>query len=341
MPFVRSILFLSEMKLLSVIVPVYNVVGYLPKCLDSILEQDIDAEVYEIIVVNDGSTDNSEEIIKEYQKENDNIILISQVNQGLSSARNAGIDRATGKYILFVDSDDYIEKNAVFGMLNRAIELNLDVLRFNYNRVDSNYTIIPKNKNATYAIEFKEDVVSGSIFLSERMGWACYVPMYLFKNSFIKEGKFTFKEGIYYEDVEWLPRVLLQARRVSSLDQYFYNYVQRQGSITKGESYEKKEKIVRDKLLLIETLVEMAGTNKEAGVLNWINGMISLAVISILSYSAKQMPDKKKDIISKLRGYNIFPLKQYRFTIKQRLTVFVVNISPYWFSYLKKNFGVF
>ena len=96
---------------LSIIVPVYNVADYLPKCLDSLLVQDLSQNEYEIIVVNDGSTDNSGKIAEEYSKTYSNIILINQENQGLSGARNTGIQNAKGEYVQFVDSDDYLEPN--------------------------------------------------------------------------------------------------------------------------------------------------------------------------------------------------------------------------------------
>ena len=101
------------MKRLSIIVPIFNVELYLAKCLDSLVIQDIQKHEYEIIIINDGSTDSSKDIIKSYLKKYSNIRYIVQENQGLGGARNTGILNACGKYLMFVDSDDYIEKNCL------------------------------------------------------------------------------------------------------------------------------------------------------------------------------------------------------------------------------------
>ena len=121
------------MKKLSIIVPVYNVENWLSRCASSLINQDLDKSEYEIIFVNDGSTDDSFEIAKKYSESYDNIILISQENKGLSAARNAGINKANGKYIWFVDSDDWIEPNIAGQLLKEAEDCGLDVLCFGLN----------------------------------------------------------------------------------------------------------------------------------------------------------------------------------------------------------------
>ena len=106
----------------SVIVPVFNVEVYLKDCLDSILQQDIEQEQFEVLLVNDGSTDKSSAICEEYSKLYGNVTLISQENRGLSAARNRGLNAAKGKYIIFVDSDDYIERNT-FSLIYREEQI--------------------------------------------------------------------------------------------------------------------------------------------------------------------------------------------------------------------------
>jgi glycosyltransferase involved in cell wall biosynthesis len=113
---------------LSIIVPIYNVEPYLSKCIESLLQQDISQHEYEIILVNDGSPDNSKKIIIEYLNQYSNIVFVDQLNQGVSVARNNGIDIAKGDYILFIDPDDYIHVNALKLPLDYAIKNNLDIL---------------------------------------------------------------------------------------------------------------------------------------------------------------------------------------------------------------------
>ena len=324
------------MKSLSIIVPVYNVEKYMVRCLDSLLEQDISKKEYEIIIVNDGATDNSPVIAKKYVAENKNIRLFNQENQGLGGARNTGIHNATGNYLIFVDSDDYIEENCLSFLLKQAEKQNLDVLHYNYEEVDTNYQIIPKKKSATYAAVFKNDIIDGKKFLSERLGWACYVWTYLFKTSFLRKGKFVFEKGIYFEDVEWLPRVLIQAQRVNSINRHVYNYLRRANSITKAVDIKKKEKLLNDKIQLIDNLIQITKDVNHKKVTNWCEGLIALSTMSILSSVGNIFPEKTKDIVKELRDRNVFPLRAHNFTAKQIMNAFIINISPYVYCRLKR-----
>lgn len=112
-------------KLVSIIIPVYNVQEYLRKCLDSVINQTY--KNLEIIIVNDGSTDNSFSICKEYAKKDPRIILLSQENRGLSNARNTGIKKISGNYIYFVDSDDWLRLDAIEESIALAIEYDADL----------------------------------------------------------------------------------------------------------------------------------------------------------------------------------------------------------------------
>lgn len=113
---------------LSFIVPVYNAAAYLPECLDSLLEQDIPKEEYEIICVNDGSKDNSLEVLRSYQARFPNIVIVDKENGGVTTARNAGLEAARGQYIWFVDSDDYIKENILGTLRERILESSCDRL---------------------------------------------------------------------------------------------------------------------------------------------------------------------------------------------------------------------
>lgn len=320
---------------LSIIVPVYNVEAYLGKCLDSLIGNNLSQEDYEIILVNDGSTDSSGAIAEQYASRNSNIQLINQKNQGLGGARNTGIKLADGNYIMFVDSDDYVEKNSFAALLKCAEDQDLDVLRYNHEEVDESYEIIPKKKNATHAVVFKDDVINGKTYLSERMGWACYVCVYLFRSEFIKSGNYLFEKNIYFEDVEWLPRVLIHANRVSSIDKYVYNYLQREGSITKSPNKEKTEKLYHDQGLVIDTIKGLIDSEKDPGVICWAKGFIALTVISRISIVVAHFPEQKNEAIRELKKKKIFPLQAFNFTSKQKLYTALINISPKLFLFLK------
>ena len=131
------------MKKLSYIIPLYNSAEWLEKCLYSVLNQDIPKSEVEIICVNDGSPDNSADIVREIAKEHPCIIVIDQENQGPSGARNTGMRAATGKYLCFVDPDDFVQPMVYGRLVQQMEEEQLDMLRFNYQVVNEHYEIIP------------------------------------------------------------------------------------------------------------------------------------------------------------------------------------------------------
>lgn len=128
------------MKELSIIIPVYNVQKYLEDCLLSIYKQSLSLETFEVITVNDGSTDRSLDILRKYGKIYPNLIIVSQENKGQSAARNNGLAVASGKYIFFMDSDDFLCLDSLSSLLSKAVEHDLDVLRFDYRYVDRRRT---------------------------------------------------------------------------------------------------------------------------------------------------------------------------------------------------------
>ncbi len=146
-----------KMKL-SIIIPVYNVEKYISKCLGSILCQNLDPAEYEIIIVNDGSPDDSKSIILEYQKKNKNIVFIDQENKGVSVARNRGLDCANGDYVLFIDPDDTLYENSIKPILEKAYQDNLDVLYLKLDLFDENGGFI-----STYEECGEENVISNGL----------------------------------------------------------------------------------------------------------------------------------------------------------------------------------
>lgn len=320
---------------LSIIVPVYNVENYLSKCLDSLLEQDIPKNDYEIIIVNDGSTDNSLTIAESYVDKYSNIRIITQKNLGLGASRNTGIRKSKGKYLLFVDSDDYLQPDCL-GMLMEYIETKgLDILRFNHVPVNDKGELIQKTKNTTYRIIFNDNVVNGETFISEYLGWACYAWVYMLNAAFVKNYLLFFNEEIFFEDIEWLIRALLAAKRVRSIDKNVYYYLQRKGSITKSQGKSKRNKVVDDMLYIVDWLHVKSETVDNLKVRLWFKGMITQSFMGILSYAHKEIPERVDTIINMLRSDKYYPLKSYHFTFKQWRNMALLNISPKFFCILK------
>ena len=205
------------MPKVSVIVPIYNVEKYLEKCINSLLSQTL--EDIQIILVNDGSKDNSGNIAKEYEKNNkDRVIYVEKENGGLSDARNYGIKYATGDFIAFLDSDDYIEKNAYEEMYNKAIEENADYVECDFIWEFPNKIRVDKQ----YPYKNKKEMLS----FVRVVAWNK-----LIKRQLITDNNLEFPKGLRYEDVEFTYKLIPFVNKFVYVDKPFIHYVQREGSI--------------------------------------------------------------------------------------------------------------
>ena len=208
----------------SVIIPVYNVEKYIKKCLESVLNQTFND--YEIIVVDDETPDKSIEIVEEIaQSHPEKINIVHQKNKGLGGARNTGVSVATGEYIVFIDSDDYIENNMLSKINQTVNKTPCDIVMFNFYEVSesgeklSTQTIFKENK----LCQTKEDKIE--LLLAPPCAWNK-----VFRREFYIASNVLFPEKTLYEDV--VTRILTaKANNICLLNDYFYNYVQRKGSI--------------------------------------------------------------------------------------------------------------
>ena len=313
---------------LSIIVPVYNVAPYLRKCVDSLLAQDISD--YEIILVDDGSTDNSgaiaDEILNTHSQSpiaNCQIKVVHQLNAGLSAARNAGIAAAQGDYILFVDSDDYLQPNILGTLLEQVQRNNLDVLRFRYQNVKESGEVFAPYKDMTNYNDYSEVPTDGLTFLNERMGNQCYVVQFLVKTEIVRQELFT--PGIYFEDTDWTPRMLLRAKQVASTDLVVYNYLWREGSITLSQKdLAKMRKQLDDKL---DTLAKLNTLGSTVSDRRWFDGMISGLVINVVGIIAQYFYAERKEYIKQIKSFGVLPLKNINIAPRAVKKLKLINIS--------------
>lgn len=220
------------MKRLSIIVPIYNVELYLRDCLLSILSQDIDVTDYEIILINDGSTDNSIDGVRDLiLKYPDSIVLMDKENEGLSVARNVGLAVAKGNYVLFVDSDDCIVSGTLSCLLNAAEENDVDMLRADYIKLNDSEVNSYLSSFSLSEKPVPSKVLSGHEALTMHNTRECYVWMNMFKRSFLIENKIQFIPKVAFEDIPFTLETYLKAERFCSLPVKFYVYRQRSGSI--------------------------------------------------------------------------------------------------------------
>ena len=203
---------------LSIIIPVYNVEQYIGRCLQSCLSQPhVTPGEYELVIVNDGTKDNSMAIVEEMTRGCTNVTIINQQNQGLSMARNAGLKAAQGEYVWFIDSDDWIEDNCLHGIIERLERTKVDVLQLQYKNVynddipcDEHYSTIKGIGNS------KKWMVENTYFTA--------VQFMIYRREFLLQNNLQFYPGIYHEDSEFKPKVVYLADTCASYDKVVYNY---------------------------------------------------------------------------------------------------------------------
>lgn len=271
----------------SIIIPVYNVEEYLDRCLKSILNQTYSN--YEVIIVNDGSPDNSDNIIKSYEKEDKRFKGYKKVNGGLSDARNYGLKYATGDYLIFIDADDYIENNYL-EKVNDVLEKNkdIDVLKFKIKLVDEGGNLIRMENGLN-----KEGVTSFEELVKLEFlepAWS-----YVYKLSFWKENNFTYLKGMIHEDFGLTPEILMKANKIYYLNSYLYNYVQRNGSIMSSNNKEKLHKKAYDMLYQYDRLIKI-NYNKDTKV---YKSFLANALISKTNTLDKDEQKKYKEELRK------------------------------------------
>lgn len=327
---------------LSIIVPIYNVAPYLRKCVDSLLVQDISD--YEIILVDDGSTDDSGIIADELivysqplpKRKGVPIRVIHQENAGLSAARNTGIAVAQGEYVMFVDSDDYLQPN-VLGTLIEQIERDtLDVLRFRYQNVKENGEAFVPYKDMTNYNDYSANPTDGLTFLNERMGNQCYAVQFIIRREIVLKELFT--HGIYFEDTDWTPRMLLRTKRVASSELMVYNYLWREGSITLSqEDIHKQRKQLHDKINLLRKLNEWGYPIADR---RWFDGMISGLMVNIVGIIASTFYAERKKYMRQIKAMHLLPLSSYHIAPRAQRKVKLINFSidlAVWVLHLKEK----
>lgn len=231
-------------KKVSVIVPVYNVEQYLEKCLKSITEQTYDN--LEIIVVNDGSPDHSEKIIKEFQKNDDRITYIKKENGGLSSARNAGLEIATGDYISFIDSDDWIRSEFISTLVTALETDGSDIAICTMNYIYSDGT----EKKRTPVIKSQKivDPFTGLNDLFEGSQFKCHAQNKLYKRELFYDPDIRYPIGKIFEDVFTTYKLFFKANKISYIDKTLYYYLQnRPGSILQSQ-FDRKRLVIFEAL---------------------------------------------------------------------------------------------
>lgn len=307
---------------LSIIVPVYNVKEYLEKCIDSILNQSF--KNFELILVDDGSTDGSEIICDEYALKDDRIKVIHKENGGQSSARNMGLDIAIGKYIGFVDSDDWIEID-MYEILYELItssqkdiaNVGIKFLYLDYSRSYSNHEkkILTKQESLEYLLKYDT--------------FGDYMVVNLFKVDLIK--KFRFKEGIHYEDIDLMYKIIDQSNGLVTIGAPKYNYLQREGSTI----YKYINKISLDRYYVLDQRIKFIKKKypkvyKRFGVKlrKELIDMVFIYIKHILENNKKSINNNLSFIFSILNNYFYENLKTKEFSLNIKIQLILLKLFP-------------
>ena len=239
------------MPKISVIIPVYNTEKYIEKCLESLAKQTM--QDFEVIIVNDGSTDNSKKVIKDYMKNSNlDIRYLEKENGGLASARNYGVEKALGKYISFLDSDDYLDKN-LFSNLEKYIDEDIDLIKFKMKTVDEKENVIEKLDGPVFDVCTGEEGYKKLCTTDKYMDPAC---IYLYRREFFLENNFKYKLR-YHEDFGLTSLIMIQAKSFVSTEFFGYNYLQTEESLTRGKDYKKDVDRAKDMLAHYDNMITL------------------------------------------------------------------------------------
>ena len=213
--------------LLTFIIPLFNTEAYVLRCLESVVKQGLRDYEYEVIVVDDGSTDRSRDIVEEFARKHPVVRLLCQETAGVSAARNLALDHARGRYIQFVDSDDSLDAYMMAPLLKRAVENSLDVLVFNYYSVDVNGKVLPLSRDDNHP---STGILTGEEYLNGH-SMTPYVWRFLVRRDYLNQGNWRFDTSlIVCEDGALIAQFLLNAPRVAHDITSPYCYVNRSDS---------------------------------------------------------------------------------------------------------------
>lgn len=314
------------MEKISIIIPIYNVEKYLKKCLDSVENQKY--KNIEVILVNDGSKDKSEEIIKKYQENYSNIKALKKENGGLSDARNFGVKSATGDYICFIDSDDYIDEN-LFSNLEKYLDLDYDMIKYKLIKVDENYNQIEKIDGPIFENKTGEEsfnILYGQDIMLQP-AW-----LYLYKKSFWDENKFEYPVGKVHEDFATTALIMLKAKKVISTNIYGYYYYQSNSSITRGNDESKKMKRALDMLDHYDNMIQRIKTYDISKI---TEENIKIYYTNCIILKIEELSEENKKIyIKEIKKRKMFKNIKSR-NFKQLLKKIVLNINVNWYLKLR------
>jgi glycosyltransferase involved in cell wall biosynthesis len=313
--------------ILSIIVPVYNVEKYLELCVTSLVNQKLSSDDYEIILVNDGSTDNSRSIAEKLAEKYSNIVLINQENQGPSGARNTGITQAKGEYVWCIDSDDEIDGN-LDEIVREIKEIgNLDFYGIILKEVDKDKNLLKYSCDQSSVAHEKVMTGSNAIISGYNPSSAC---AFFMRKKFLMENNLTFKAGLTHEDVEFTYRAMAVAKRVYFSKHANYYYYRWGNTRSTAKDRERLLKYILDDIEVAKSFNSLADsvTEKELSRVisnrsrNIIFGLVFSLFRNRKEWGAMDIVDV---VIEKLISSGFYPMPMNFDTVKKNIATLFLN----------------
>lgn len=316
---------MSEPNLrLSIIIPMYNTEKYISRCINSCYKQGLSEAEFEVIVIDDGSTDNSYAVVDNIKKTHSNLYLYHQENMGLAGARNTGIKHSFGEYLEFIDSDDYLVPNSIGRIITLAIKTKVDVLAFLMKVLD-------KNGNEQFSkiqpFPLKTILSSGDILVKNlNIGSVCNN---LYRKDFIKKNELKFHVGITHEDVAFNSCVYSCVNKIMFTDYCPYVYYWNPESLNRSTDISKIRKATIDDLFVITSVMQFLKERRASKKLMTFfrKRGNSLIVSSILNFiKNRSLPrDIKIEFIDTAKEIGLYPIYGITQSVKTTLLIPLIN----------------
>lgn len=322
------------MPAISVIVPIYNGEQLIHKCIDSVLSQTFSD--LELIIVDDGSTDNCPQICDEYAKKDSRVIVIHGTNKGVSIARNIGLAAASGEYVAFCDGDDYFKENLLERTYSTAVEQNADVVSFNLQRMSDEATSMNEDPNESDIIDLNKETRFDMLYKVvtwQTKGWqACRS---IFRRQIIEDHHIQFCDtcGNFAEDLGFTLEYLLYVSRIIFIDEYLYYYYDvRQNSMMNKSKHVYKVNEVNELSYYLKPIMTKVLSEEQFSVIH--HHIIQNQVVDLYSVNSKQDFQEWNELLKSLdkTAYFLDENKQYYIVYRKQKGIFGLRGVKRYFS---------
>ena len=317
--------------MIAIIVPYYNGGHYVSDVLEDLLHQDFRDDEYEIIVVDDGSTE-SVEVLKSYSERYPQIVYFRQDNQGVSVARNRGISVAKGEYLFFCDCDDRVRKHSLKQVCEEAKRNDLQMLFFKHQELKNGVLPITVNED-TVSIE---GITSGVDYYAKKPFVPIGIWHFIISKELIVSNDLSFPEQmVYHEDLVFLIHALLCADKVSYVNTEIYYYIQRPGSaIHYSARILQALKVADNRMLVVKEILGIIAQHPDIPCKNSLQKRVSLVSFQMLHHSFRYLSVRKnRELISQLRQMGTYPFKEGRYISRAlHITYKLMQIYPLWMA---------